>query len=90
MWIIIVSLIIGVCIGYFFDLSNKYKKFSSVLQQLGVILLLFSMGASAGANKSIVSNLRNIGKISVTFAILTSIFSIVLVFFVSSKFIKEN
>ncbi|MCT8976198.1 LysO family transporter [Clostridium sp. CX1] len=88
MWAIIISLCIGAAIGYFINLSDKQKNYNSKLQQIGVVFLLFCMGASAGANKSIVNNLKNIGQISVTFAVLTSIFSIILVFFITSRFMK--
>lgn len=88
MWIILISLLIGILIGYLFNLNDKQKNFNGRIQQIGVIFLLFCMGASAGGNKSIISNLKNIGKISFTFAVLTSICSIVLVFFATSYFMK--
>lgn len=88
MWTIILSLSIGAAIGYFINLSEKQKSYNGRVQQIGVVFLLFCMGASAGANKSIVSNLKNIGQISVTFAVLTSVFSIILVFFITSRFMK--
>ncbi|MFU0825128.1 LysO family transporter [Clostridium sp.] len=90
MWAILLSLSIGAAIGYFFKLSHKQKKINSKVQQFGVIFLLFSMGISAGANKSVVKNLKNIGAVSITFAILTSLFSIILVFIVTNKFMKER
>lgn len=88
MWAILLSLAGGVAIGYFFTLSEKQKKINSRVQQLGVVLLLFSMGISVGGNKSIVCNLKNIGKISLAFAVLTSIFSIIFVFIITNKFMK--
>lgn len=90
MWTILVSLLVGALIGYFVNLSDNQKKYNGRLQQIGVVFLLFSMGASAGGNKSIVSNLKNIGEISIVFAVLTSLFSIVLVFFITSRFMKER
>jgi len=90
MWTILLSLVVGASIGYFFKLSHKQKKINNKIQQFGVIFLLFSMGISAGANKSVVKNLKNIGAVSITFAILTSLFSIILVFIVTNKFMKES
>lgn len=87
-WTILISLLIGVLIGYFFNLSDKQKSYNGRIQQIGVVFLLFCMGASAGGNKSIIGNLKNIGKISLTFALLTSICSIILVFFVTSYFMR--
>ncbi|QGU94670.1 DUF340 domain-containing protein [Clostridium bovifaecis] len=88
MWIILLSLAAGAAIGYFLKLSNKQKKINSKVQQFGVIFLLFSMGISAGSNKSVIANLKSIGSTSLTFAVLTSLFSIILVFIVTNKFMK--
>lgn len=90
MWTILLSLAVGSALGYFFKLSDKQKKFNSKVQQFGVVFLLFSMGVSAGANKSVVANLKNIGSASLTFAVLTSLFSIILVFILTNKFMKER
>lgn len=90
MWKILLSLALGAAIGYFFNLSNKQKKINSKVQQLAVVFLLFSMGISVGANKSVVANLKNIGASALTFAILTSLFSILLVFVVTNKFMKGS
>lgn len=90
MWKILLSLVVGAAIGYFFNLSIKQKKINSKVQQFAVVFLLFSMGISVGANKSIVANLKNIGTMALTFAILTSLFSIILVFIVTNKFMKGS
>lgn len=90
MWKILLSLALGSAIGYSFNLSNKQKKVNSKVQQFAVLFLLFSMGISVGANKSVVANLKNIGTTALTFAILTSLFSIVLVFVVTNKFMKGS
>ncbi|MPM57898.1 hypothetical protein SDC9_104725 [bioreactor metagenome] len=90
MWKILLSLVVGATIGYFFNLSHKQKKINSKVQQFAVVFLLFSMGISVGANKSVVANLKNIGTTALTFAILTSLFSIILVFIVTSKFMKGS
>lgn len=90
MWKILLSLVVGAAIGYFFNLSNKQKKINSKVQQFAVVFLLFSMGISVGANKSVVANLKNIGTTALTFAILTSLLSIVLVFIVTTKFMKGS
>ncbi|WP_186429481.1 LysO family transporter [Clostridium sp. BSD9I1] len=87
---ILLSLVVGAIIGYFFNLSHKQKKINSKVQQFAVVFLLFSMGISVGANKSVVANLKNIGTTALTFAILTSLFSIILVFIVTSKFMKGS
>lgn len=90
MWKILLSLVVGTIIGYFLNLSCKQKKINSKVQQFAVVFLLFSMGISVGANKSVVANLKNIGTTALTFAILTSLFSIILVFIATSKFMKGS
>ncbi|WP_097027677.1 LysO family transporter [Clostridium peptidivorans] len=90
MWKILLSLVVGAAIGYFFNLSNKQKKINSKIQQFAVVFLLFSMGISVGANKSVIANLKNIGTTALTFAILTSLFSIIFVFVVTNKFMKGS
>ncbi|EPY2273909.1 hypothetical protein ACXAUS_002792 [Clostridium sporogenes] len=47
-------------IGYFKKFSKKGKKINGVLQQIGVFVLLFFMGASIGANKSVIKDIKNI------------------------------
>ncbi|KDR93754.1 Membrane protein of unknown function [Peptoclostridium litorale DSM 5388] len=88
MWTIILFLFGGISIGYFRGLDEKSKKLNSKMQQLGVVFLLFSMGCSIGANDDIIRNISKIGKISVSFALLTSLFSVACVFVVSLKFLK--
>lgn len=90
MWIIIVSLVVGVIIGIAGFIPKKYMKFNSRFQQIGVILLLFSMGASIGANRELIMELKNIGLKSVTFALLTCLFSIIFTYLISSKFLRQH
>lgn len=88
MWSILIFLFLGMFIGYILNFSEKQKKINSKLQQLGVVFLLFSMGASIGANKEILKNIKNIGQVSLSFALLTSIFSIIVVYFLTCKFMR--
>ncbi|WP_017416137.1 LysO family transporter [Clostridium tunisiense] len=87
---IIIALCLGSFIGYIVKLNENQKKINGKLQQLGVIFLLFSMGASIGANDNIISDLPVIGVKAFTFATLTILGSIALVYFLSSKFLKGN
>lgn len=90
MWAILLFLFIGIIIGYFKQFSEKSKNINSILQQIGVLVLLFFMGASIGANKSVVKNIKNIGQVSVAFAITTTIFSILVLYIVSNRFLKKE
>ncbi|MBE6060454.1 MAG: lysine exporter LysO family protein [Clostridium sulfidigenes] len=88
---ILITLILGAIVGYFLKLGEKGKIINGKLQQLGVIFLLFSMGASIGADKGIIKNLPTIGLKSFLFAVATIGVSIVLVYILSEKFMpKEN
>lgn len=88
---ILIALILGAIVGYFLKLGEKGKNINGKLQQLGVIFLLFSMGASIGADKGIIKNLPTIGLKSFLFAVATIGVSIVLVYILSEKFMpKEN
>ncbi|MDK2799493.1 MAG: hypothetical protein PWP27_866 [Clostridiales bacterium] len=90
MWMILISLAIGVVIGLLKFIPEKHMKYNAKFQQIGVILLLFSMGVSIGANKEIIYNLKDMGIQSAVFAVMTSLFSIFIVFVVSKKFLEGN
>lgn len=90
MWTIIVSLAVGVIIGLLGIIPKKFMKYNSRFQQAGVILLLFSMGASIGSNRKLLSDLKSLGFKSITFAVMTCLCSIVITYIVSRKFIKEE
>lgn len=85
---ILVFLAVGIVIGASINLSDKLKAYNGKLQHIGVIFLLFTMGISLGLNKSILSDLKSIGVKSFTFAALTSIFSIIMVYFVTKFILK--
>lgn len=90
MWTIIISLFVGIIIGILGVIPKKYMRFNSRFQQIGVILLLFSMGASIGSNKELILGLKNIGLKAITFALLTCLFSILFTYLVTNKFLKQN
>lgn len=87
---ILVALLLGALVGAFIKLNNKWKKINGRFQQLGLIFLLFSMGASIGADEGIIRNLPVIGFKSFLFAALTILFSIILVYFFSERFILNT
>jgi Kef-type K+ transport system membrane component KefB len=87
---IIVSLILGAILGYALNLNEKQKALNSKFQQLGVIFLLFAMGASIGGNKKILNQLPELGLKALSFAILTVAGSIFVVYYISEKFVKKK
>lgn len=90
MWTILISLVVGIIIGILGFIPKKYMRFNSRFQQIGVILLLFSMGASIGANKELLLKLKSIGLKAITFALLTCLFSIIFTFLITNKYFSQN
>lgn len=90
MWTIIISLVVGILIGVLGFIPKKYIRFNSKFQQIGVILLLFSMGASIGANRELLLKLSSLGLKAITFAILTCLFSIIFTYIITNKFFKQD
>lgn len=90
MWTIILVLFVGMIIGMIIRPEDKTKKRIGQLQFLGVMILLFAMGAGLGLNDQLLSNLSNMGIEALVFAIMTSVFSIGIVYFVSKLLIKEG
>ncbi|WP_291580931.1 LysO family transporter [Clostridium sp. UBA6640] len=82
---ILAVLILGMLLGYFIPLTKKQKEVNGKLQQLGVVFLLFFMGASIGANEEVIKNLGAIGLKSFTFSLLACAFSVIAVYFLTKK-----
>ncbi|MBM7557944.1 LysO family transporter [Halanaerobacter jeridensis] len=61
MWMFIISLIIGICIGYFNLLPNQITDLAHYLILGGLFVLLFIMGFEIGNNDKILNNLNQIG-----------------------------
>jgi uncharacterized membrane protein YbjE (DUF340 family) len=87
---ILIALTLGIIVGLIFKFNEKQKFILSKLQLVGVTFLLFSMGASIGIKDSILLNLKNIGLSSLFFALSTSLFSIIIVYFITKLFFKGD
>lgn len=87
---ILIALVLGAIIGYFVKLSHRGTKINGILQQIGVIFLLFSMGVSIGADSDIIKNLPSIGLKAFLFAIGTIGCSILAVYILSEKFLVNK
>lgn len=88
MWSIIIFLIVGIALGNKLHLSERGKAVNAKIQMAGLLLLLFSMGISIGANSEVIGNLNTIGIKAFLFAALTTLGSVVLVYIVSLKLQK--
>lgn len=89
MWRILVFLAVGVTIGAVIKFGERQKKWIGRLQQIGVVLLLFSMGLSIGLNDEILTNLQELGMQAFIYAALTSAFSILVVYGLSRVLVRE-
>ena len=61
MWIIMISLLIGLGLGYFDFLPAKLNKITDYLVFGGLFLLIFNMGIQIGANPEVIKNLGQLG-----------------------------
>lgn len=90
MWIFFTCLIVGILLGFSGKLPEKFLKYNGILQRIGIILLLFSMGASIGSNRQMIHNIRYIGVKSLAFALIASLFSIICTYLLSKKLIQDG
>lgn len=90
MGVIFFTLLLGVAVGALVKFSEKQVKLISQLQTLGVLVLLFVMGISVGVNPDIVNKLSEIGISALVFAVLTTLMSVVVVYFVTTMYMKRE
>lgn len=89
MRLILIFLISGFLIGYFKPLPAKFYNFSKYITEIGLIILLGSMGARIGVDKKIINEIGLIGFKSFILALFSIIGSVVLLK-VFSLFIEKN
>src|SRR6056297_2617096 len=87
--LILVFLLLGLITGYFEPFPDFFYRFSSYITELGLIILLTSMGARIGVDQKIINQLSVIGFKSFILALFSIIGS---VFFLKifTKFIKSS
>lgn len=90
MGVIFITLLLGVLVGAIFKFTDKQVKIISSLQTIGVLVLLFIMGISVGVNPDIVSRLSEIGISALVFAILTTLMSVLVVYFVTTLYMRRE
>lgn len=90
MWLFFIFLGIGITIGLLNLIPKKYLGFNTIFQRIGIVLLLFSMGASIGSNKKMFSQIKNIGIKSFCFALMACSFSVLVTYFITKRFLKEK
>lgn len=81
--------IIGVCVGSYTKKKGISMSWSSKIQTLMLMVLLFTMGARLGVNKEVVSKLGTIGLSSLVltaFILVGSVLAVIL----TRKFLRIN
>lgn len=87
--VILIIMAIGVWIGFKW-FPEKWQKHNSIVQLLSIITLIFCMGVSLGSNPNFLNELTQLGIKGLVFAIIPIIFSILMVYILSLKFLKEK
>ncbi len=77
MWLIVLPFAVGILIGA--RLPRRLIRAASAITTTGLGLLLFTMGARVGSDPRVVSRLGVLGGEAVVIAVLSIIFSVVLV-----------
>ena len=90
MWDIFLVVGIGFFIGYKGLIKEKGIKLNSKLQTVWLMLLIFCMGVSIGRNGDIVKNLPVLGGKAVLIAIMTALFSTIVVYIFSRLFLDKE
>ncbi|WP_099189123.1 LysO family transporter [Tepidibacter mesophilus] len=90
MKILILSLLIGILLGSFKIIPNKYLKLNSKFQLFALILLLFSMGISIGSNKDMFNSINTLGLQAISFSTMTIIFSTLVLYLITNLFFNTK
>lgn len=80
---IILALTAGLAVGAFGKFNAAAISLNSRLQYLGVVALLLFMGISLGMRQDILSNIQLIGWKALVFALMTTVFSVIIVYCMS-------
>ena len=87
--LVLLIMCVGVIVGGWF-FPQKYKKLNEKIQVVCTILLIFSMGVMLGRQDNLLEQIAPIGLTSLLFAILPILASIILVYFLTKRFMKNK
>lgn len=85
---IIIIMVIGALLGHWFP--ARHKKKNEYFQIICTILLIFSMGVTLGSRENFIQDLSNLGLQSLLFCLIPAIFSLLLVFVLSRRFLENK
>ena len=89
---IIIVMAIGILIGmFFFPKKNKIcLNIVKIGQTTATLILIFSMGALLGGKDNFLNDLVNLGFTSFILFLIPTLFSIILVYFLTEKFLYKR
>lgn len=90
MFKIFISLGFGFLIGYGKLINQKLIQINSKLQNVWLVLLIFVMGMSIGANRDILKKLPSLGGKALFFAVICIVGSVLMVYFLSRLFLERE
>ena len=86
---IIIVMAIGIIIGNFIKNKN-FKIINEKIQLIATIILIFAMGINIGSKENFINELANLGITSFIFFIIPTILSIIVVYFLTKRFMTNK
>lgn len=83
-------LVLGIIVGIICRNLDKLKKIIIKIQGYSIIVLMLLIGVNMGVDKAIFSNIESIGFVSVVFAVVTSIFSVLAVYLLTITLVRKK
>ncbi len=84
---IILIMIAGTLVGHWFP--ARHKKKNELFQIICTTLLIFSMGVMLGSRENFIQDLSRLGLQSLLFCLIPAIFSLLLVFVLSHRYLEK-
>lgn len=86
----LVFLILGIVVGIICKNLDRLKKMIEKLLGYSILALMLCIGISMGIDKAIFSEIGTIGFVSVVFAVITSIFSVLAVYLLTLGLVRKK
>lgn len=86
---VIIVMCIGVLVGRLF-VPSQAKKGNELISLACTFFLIFSMGVKLGKNDNFFEDLSSLGLSSLLFFLVPTVFSIIIVFILTKKFMKKD
>lgn len=86
---IILVMLVGMVAGHFF-FPKALKKVNEKIQLLCTLCLIFSMGVMLGRKENFLQELTSMGIVSFLFFLIPTVFSILLVYYLTKRFLKKK